>query len=166
MQRIDSLEKTLMLGGIGGRRRRGPPRMRWLDSITDSMDINLRKFRELVMDREACVLLIMGSQRVGHYWVTELNNPKTVVCMCMCLEQEEMGLTSYYRPRFNLANYIIIKYHILSTNALSTVFKHFKLCSLPRLRHYHWNTFDLMNTRTVKLNMHVNILSNIISLSL
>ena len=67
MQRIDSLEKTLMLGGIGGRRRRGPPRMRWLDSITDSMDINLRKLRELVMDREACVLLIMGSQRVGHY---------------------------------------------------------------------------------------------------
>ena len=108
----------------------------------------------------------MGLQRVGHYWATELNNPKTVVCMCMCLEQEEMGLTSYYRPRFNLANYIIIKYHILSTNALSTVFKHFKLCSLPRLRHYHWNTFDLMNTRTVKLNMHVNILSNIISLSL
>ena len=73
MWRVDSLEKTLMLGGTGGRRKRGWQRMRWLDGITDSMDVSLSELRSCWWTERPGVLQFMGSQRVGHDWGTEMN---------------------------------------------------------------------------------------------
>ena len=73
MRRVDSLEKTLIMEGIGGRRRRGRSRMRWLDGITDLMDVSMSELQELVLTGRSCLLRLMGLQRAGHDLATELN---------------------------------------------------------------------------------------------
>jgi len=102
MWRVGSLEKTLMLGGIGGRRRRGLQRMRWLDGITDAMDVSLSEVRELVMDREAWRAAIHGLRRVGHDWATQLNWTEERLRKNRCIFETKHKKTSIFKnPKQN-----------------------------------------------------------------
>ena len=87
MRRVDSLEKTLMLGGIGGSRRRGRPRMGWLDGITDSMDMSLSELQEMVMDREGWRAVIHGVTKSR----TRLSDRSELKCILSLIEQKSLG---------------------------------------------------------------------------
>ena len=100
IQRTHSLKKTLLLGKIEGRRRRGWQRMRWLDAITNLMDVSLSKLQGLVMDREAWCVAVHGVQRVGHDWATELNWSVKKEFGCRLHYSHEPPQRMYCRKKF------------------------------------------------------------------